>query len=144
MGRSVVPLLRIGIGAGYGSPNIVTLLSERRHDPEAPTGVTDSVIRIEEGYEETWIDGSNVFHNPPHFTHWISRFFLVPRITMGRHSVHRPLPRGAPLEQCFGFCENRAQLARKLTGARDFDGAGPSKIALCPPFVCGPPRTQQS
>lgn len=66
---------RIGIGAGYGSPNVVTLLSERRHNPEASTGSTDSVINIEEGYEETWIDGLNVFHNP-HALHPLDRSLL--------------------------------------------------------------------
>lgn len=55
---------RIGIGAGYGSPDVVTLLSGRRHVPQDPLGSSDFLIEIKEGYEETWIDGLNVFHNP--------------------------------------------------------------------------------
>lgn len=55
---------RIGIGAGFGSPAVESIHVGRRLDPNDPSGGKSFSTRIVEGYEESWIDGLNVFHNP--------------------------------------------------------------------------------
>lgn len=55
---------RIGVGAGFGSPNVDLIHFGRRRDPDDPSGGVDFVTQVTEGYEEAWTDGLNVFHNP--------------------------------------------------------------------------------
>lgn len=55
---------RIGVGGGFGSPNVTLLHSGRRLDPDDASGGVSFSNPIEDGYEESWVDGLNVFHNP--------------------------------------------------------------------------------
>lgn len=55
---------RIGIGAGFGSPHVSVLHSGRRLDPALPGGGAMFSTEITGGYEEEWMEGMNVLHNP--------------------------------------------------------------------------------
>jgi len=56
---------RIGIGAGFGSSDVATVMTGVRHvhDPNA-SEPKPFALRVREGYSEPWAGGMHVFHNP--------------------------------------------------------------------------------
>lgn len=55
---------RMGIAAGLGDPNVTAVHKGRRFSKDN-TGVEEEFSqRVDEGYEEDWVDGLTVFHNP--------------------------------------------------------------------------------
>lgn len=57
---------RMGVSAGFGSPDVhlfhMGLLANPDPDALVPT---EFRCEVTEGYEETWVTGMNVYHNPP-------------------------------------------------------------------------------
>ncbi|MGB3763018.1 MAG: hypothetical protein WA966_07315 [Ornithinimicrobium sp.] len=56
---------RMGVSAGFGSPDVQLIHSglAADHDPDAVTPTRFSRV-VGEGYEEAWMTGMDVFHNP--------------------------------------------------------------------------------
>lgn len=55
---------RMGAAAGFGSPNVTLVHTGARLDPSSPGRPVPFSAVVEEGYEELWVDGLNVLHNP--------------------------------------------------------------------------------
>ncbi|MBN3512290.1 hypothetical protein JYB55_26030 [Mycolicibacterium septicum] len=56
---------RMGVGAGFGSPNITLIRSGTlwNPDPDSSTPISFEEV-VAEGNPETWIEGMDVYHNP--------------------------------------------------------------------------------
>lgn len=56
---------RMGVGAGFGSPDITLIRSGTRWNPEpdSSTPIPFEYV-VTEGNDETWIEGMDVYHNP--------------------------------------------------------------------------------